>query len=126
MLSVGMAAAFTGCTYSLHPYNTPSNQTIRIVGQAPQEYVVRVEANGGGEFKDYTVATNGLVTILVPSLPRGSAVRGFGLVKVADSQSEDVKAICLVKNGKAVREFSLNDLSKLSTDSEGVRQMKVK
>lgn len=71
--------------------------------------------------RNYPVATDGRVTIDVPQLPRGCAVRLFGVIKVSDSRSEDVRAIHLLKDGTVVRKFSLTQLCQLPVDSEGYR-----
>ena len=115
-----------GCTYALHPYNAPSQQTLKIVAPVPQNIIVRVDDGFGETHKDYAVSPDGLVRFDVPALPRGCAVRLFNVIKIADSRSEDVRAIHLVKDDKVVRKLSLNDISKLSVDSQGVRLMKVK
>ncbi len=103
-----------GCTYSLHPYNSQSQQKIRVQSSSPQRCVVRV-----AEAQDYPVAADGRVTFDVPRLPRGCAVRLFGVVKVSDSRSEDVRAIHLLRDGTVVRKFSLTQLGKLPTDGDG-------
>ena len=115
-----------GCAYSLHPYNTPSVQSLKIVNDSPQQYIVRVDDKLGNEQKDYLVGSDGVVSFQVPSLPRGCAVRLFGVIKIADHQPEDVKAILLIKDEQTVRELSLNDISHLPADSNGVRQLKAK
>ena len=115
-----------GCAYSLHPYNTPSVQSLKIVGDSPQRYIVRVDDKLGNEQKDYSIGSDGFVSFQVPSLPRGCAVRLFGVIKVADHQSEDVKAILLLKDEQPVRELSFNDISNLHVDTNGVRQLKTK
>jgi len=99
---------------------------LRIVAPVPQNIVVRVDDGFGEKHKDYSVGSDGLVRFDVPSLPRGCAVRLFGAVKIADSRSEDVRAIHLMKDNKIVRKLSLNDISKLPVDAHGVRVMKVK
>ena len=115
-----------GCAYSLHPYNTPSVQSLKIVSNSPQRYSVRVNDKLGNEQKDYSVGSDGVVSFQVPSLPRGCAVRLFGVIKIADHQPEDVKAILLIKDQQTVRELSLNDISHLPADSNGDRQLKAK
>jgi len=105
--------AITGCVHALHGYNAPSRQSLQVQAPAPHRYTVRV--NDG---QSYPVSSDGRVSFEVPSLPRGCAVYLFGLVKVADHRSEDVAAIHVVADGKVVRRLSLNQISKLPTNSE--------
>ena len=126
MLAGVLVILLCGCAYSLHPYNTPSAQSLKIIGETPQKYIIRVDDKLGNEQKDYQVGSDGVVSFQVPSLPRGCAVRLFGVIKVGDSQPEDVKAILLIKDGQTVRKLSPNDISNLPVDSTGVRALKVK
>ena len=95
--AITLACAFVillcGCAYSLHPYNTPSVQSLKIVSNSPQRYILRVDDKLGNEQKDYSIGSDGFVCFQVPSLPRGCAVRLFGVIKIADHQPEDVKAL---------------------------------
>jgi hypothetical protein len=111
----------TGCAYSVHPYNSPSHQKIRVQSASPEHFVVRVT-----DTQDYPVAADGRVTFDVPHLPRGCAVYLFGAVKVADSRSEDVRAIHLLSDGAVVRKLSLRQLGKLPVDSEGYRTISLR
>lgn len=117
---------FCGCVNSLHPYNTPSDQTLKIVSPTPQEYVLRVNDALNGRYKDYQVGSDSVVNFHVPSLPRGCAVRFLGVVKIADNRPEDVRAIELLKDGKSIRKLSLDDIAKLELDSNGVACVKLK
>ena len=126
MMTCALVASLCGCTYSLHPSNTPSEQSLKIVSEAPQKYLVRVDGSPGDEHKDYPVGSDGIVRFRVPQLPRGCAVRLFGVIKVADNKSEDVRAIQLIKDGKTVRKLSLNDITKLPVGTNGVREVRIK
>jgi hypothetical protein len=123
---VGAVLSLNGCTYALHPYNTPSDQTLRVVNPTPEQYSMRVEDLCRDEHKVYPVDTNGIVSFHVPSLPRGCAVYLFGGLKVSDARSENVRAVELQKDGRTVRKLSLNDIAKLATDTNGVRQIKIR
>src|SRR5438445_6335672 len=79
--SVFVLPLSTGCVYALHPYNTPSQEKLRIQTSSPAHYVVRV-----ADTQDYPVAATGCVTFDVPRLPRSCAVYVFGLVKVSDDR----------------------------------------
>ncbi len=117
---------FCGCVNSLHPYNTPSEQVLKIVSPTPQGYVLRVNDALNDRYKNYQVGSDGIVNFHVPNLPRGCAVRFLGIVKIADNRPEDVRAIELVKDGKFVHKLSLNDIAKLELDSNGIARLKVK
>ena len=111
-----LALTMTGCVYALHPYNALSRQSLQIQPPAPERYTVRVD-----EAQSCPVASDGRVSFEVPPLPRGCADYLFGLVKVADHRSEDVRAIKVLKDGEVVRRLSLNQLSKLPVGSDGTR-----
>ncbi len=125
ILSLVGIPLLSGCVYSLHPHNIPTIQTLRINGDTPQNYLVRVDDSVRDRHVDYPVASNGLVSFQVPSLPSGCAVRLFGLVKISDHRPEDVRAFQLARDGKTVRRLSLDDISNLPLDSNNIRQVKV-
>jgi hypothetical protein len=111
-----LALTLTGCVYALHPYNAPSQQSLQIQPPAPQRYTVHID-----DGQSYPVAADGRVSFEVPPLPRGCAVYVFGLVKVADHRSEDVRAIQILREGDVVRRLSLNQISELPTGPDGAR-----
>jgi hypothetical protein len=116
-----VAVTMTGCVYALHPYNAPSRQSLHIQPPGPERYTVRVD-----EGESYPVAADGRVDFDVPALPRGCAVYLFGLVKVADHRSEDVRAIHVLEDGNVVRRLSLSQLSELPLGSDGTRVLALK
>ena len=81
---------------------------LQIQAPSPERYTVRVE-----DAASYQVAGDGRVSFEVPPLQPGCAVYVFGVVKVADHQSEDVLAILVLKEGQVVRRLSLNQISRL-------------
>jgi hypothetical protein len=104
----------TGCVYALRPYNSPSQQRLHLITTSPERYLVRVAGT-----QDYPVASNGHVMFDVPRLPRGCAVYLFGIMKIADAKSEDVRAIQLLREGKMIRKLSLRQIDKLPADGDG-------
>ena len=126
ILTFALAFTLSGCVNSLHPYNAPSDHSLKIINQVPGKYVVRVENGFGGEHKDYPVGSDGIVSFHVPSQPRGCSIRFLGIVKIAETHSEDVQAIELLKNERCVKKLSLNDIAKLKSDSDGIPRLKVK
>ncbi|MEO7299851.1 MAG: hypothetical protein ABI042_14890 [Verrucomicrobiota bacterium] len=126
LLALSIIFLFCGCVNSLHPYNTPSDQTLKIVSPTPQQYVLKVNDALNGLSKHYEVGSDGIVNFHVPSLPRGCAVRFLDVIKIADHRLEDVQAIELVKDGKSVRKLSLDDIAKLELDPNGIPRLKAK
>lgn len=126
MISFPIVSMLCGCVYALHGYNAPSDQTLKIISDSPQKYILRMDDGFGDQHKDYSVGGDGIVRFKVPSLPRGCAVRLFGVLQVADHRSEDMRAIELLKGGKSIRKFSLDDIAKLKLDSSGIPSVKIK
>ncbi len=87
---------------------------------------MRVEDKLGDAKRDYAVGTNGFVQFQVPRLPRGCDIYLLSLIKVDENRPEDVKAIQLIKADKVVRTLSLNDLSRLPLNSNGIAQLQIK
>jgi hypothetical protein len=114
ILSTIVVLFLTGCVYTLRPYNTPSQQKIRVQVSVPTNCSVRVT-----DSQDFPLAADGRVIFNVPRLPRGDAVYLFGAVKIRDGKPEDVPAIHLMQDGKIVRNFSLTQLDKLPVDADG-------
>jgi hypothetical protein len=114
ILTLCLALFATACVNQLHPYNTPSQQKLRVQSPSPERYMVRV-----ADIHDYPLSSDGHVTFDVPQLPRGCTVRLFGLVKVRDTRSEDVRAIHVMRDGAVVRRLSLTDIARLPVDSAG-------
>src|SRR6267154_288024 len=117
-----ITSMLSGCSYSLHPYNAPVDETIRIVSPRPEEYSIRVDDDE--KITDYKVGSNGLVSFHVPRLPRGCAVYFLNTVKVSDHRSGGFRAIKLTRGGRVVRKLSLNDLAKLPSGTGGIRELK--
>jgi hypothetical protein len=116
-----LAVSATGCVYALRPSNPTSQQTLQIQAPKPERYAVRV-----ADAQAQQVPSNGRVSFEVPPLQSGCAVYLCGLVKIADHQSEDVRAIRVLEDGRVVRRLSLNQISKLPSGPEGSRILKVK
>ena len=110
----------------LHPYNTPSDQTLRIVSPKPQHYIVKIHDVLNDGHKTYEVGSDGVVNFHVPSLPRACSAYFLGFVKIRDNKPENLRVIELLNDGKTVRKFSLKDLAKLNRDPNGVPLLKVK
>jgi hypothetical protein len=115
-----------GCTTSLRPYNLPSEHSLKILNQTPQNYFVRVEDKLSDTKNDYVVGTDGVVQFHVPRLPRGCDIYLFSLIKIDENRPEDVQAIQLIRDGRVVKKLSLNEVSRLPRNSDGVAQLQIK
>jgi hypothetical protein len=115
-----LVLVMTGCVYSLHPYNASTRETLRIQALTPENYVVRLD-----ESPNYPVASDGRVSFEVPPLPRGCAVYLFGVVKVADHKSEDIRAIHILKGERVVHRLSLNQISKLPVGADKAHELRL-
>jgi hypothetical protein len=119
--SLLLAVSATGCVYALRPSNPTTRQTLQIQAPKPERYAVRV-----ADARVQQVPPSGRVSFEVPPLQSGCAVYLCGLVKVADHQAEDVRAIQVLEDGQVVRRLSLNQISKLPSGPEGSSVLKLK
>ena len=110
--------ALCGCVHVLRPYNRLSEQKVRVQSPNPQQYSVKVADEAA-----VPIPADGRITIQVPRLERGCAVRIFG-VQIKDYSAYDLPAIRLNRGKRTVRRLSLNDLSKLPVDEQGYRLLK--
>ncbi len=111
----------TGCVYALRPGNTPSQQKLCLKASSPTDYIVRV-----ADTNDFPVATDGNVTINIPTLPRGCDTYLFGFIKLNDGSPERIKAIHVLKDEKIIRRLSLEKLAQLPVDAEGYHVLDLK
>ena len=123
LLATTCSILLTGCiSFALLARNTPSQQAIRLLATAPENYSIRVDS---GTSSTQAVGTDGRVTVSVPSLPRGCDVYFFN-IKVGGAESPfDQKVIQVVQGADIVKKLSLNDLTKLPIDSEGYRLLRI-
>ncbi len=110
---------FGGCINALRPYNSPSQQKLRVQSSDPRQFTFHLLE------KAYSVPADGRVTLDVPRLERGCATYLFGVIKIKDFSPYDIRAIKLKKEGVVTREFSLNDLAKLPMGENGYRIIKI-
>jgi hypothetical protein len=127
LISLGACLAILlpslGCAYALPAPNPPSSERVRIVATSPDAYVLHVDAVRS---VDYQVPTDGRVTLTIPAYRHGCSVYLFTLMKVSNG-NDPLKewALRVSANGGDVRKLSLWQLSKLPTDPEGYRLIKV-
>jgi hypothetical protein len=69
---------------------------------------------------EFPVASDGRVTIDVPSLPRECGLYLFDFIKIDDGiELFDTKAIQLVDGSKIAQKLSLHEIAKLRLDTSG-------
>lgn len=119
LASIASGAALCGCVVADGPYNQPSLVKLHLESPTPRVYTVHVASKAG-----FPVGAEDRVVVDVPRLGRGHATYLFGLAKVSESSAYDIAAINLKEGARTVRKFSLNDLKKLPTDSEGYTLVK--
>ena len=108
-----------GCAYRLPPSVPPSEDRVRIVATAPEQYVLRVETETTSEIP---VPADGRVTFSVPWYRRSCRVYLFDEIKVGGGRDPLQQwHILVVHNGEPVRKVSLRELGSLNTDQAGYR-----
>jgi hypothetical protein len=115
-----VCTAMIGCIHADGAYNQPSREKLRVESPTPEAYAVQVADEAA-----VTVSADGRVVVDIPHLGRGHATYLLGVAKLSISSAYDIAAVHLRKAGRTVRKFSLNDLKRLPTDSEGYRILKV-
>ena len=123
LLATTCSILLTGCiSFALLARNTPSQQAIRLLATAPENYSIRVDS---GTSSEQAVGRDGRVTVNVPSLPRGCDVYFFNIKVGGAERPLDQKVIQVVRGVDIVKKLSLNDLTKLPIDSEGYRLLRI-
>jgi hypothetical protein len=114
----------SGCAYRLPAYNVPSQQRLMIVASSPERYVVRIQAYNITEFP---VASDGRVTIDIPTLPRGCGVYLFDRIRISGgAQPLTTRAIHLVDHGSFAAKLSLAEIAKLPVGADGYHVLVLK
>lgn len=108
-----------GCARALLESNTPSQVKLRLLSPNAEKYTIIVT-----DGQPYPVPVDGRVTIEIPRLPSGCATYFLGVKVGKGASSDNVAAICLNRESRTVRKFSLNDIGKLSADTDGYRILK--
>lgn len=114
---VGLVITVGGCAYRLPPAAPPSQELIRIVAIAPEQYTVRVNTE---VVRDYDVPHDGRIKVGIPSYRRSCGVYLFDAVKVG-GYADPLKSwfVLVTRNGKTVRKQSLRAMQKSPTDDAG-------
>lgn len=117
LLALALLMATNGCSYSLRKFNAPSQEKLQIQTAVVTNCAIRVV--GAEKTENFSLGTDGRVTLNVPRLPCGCDVHLFGLIKVKDGGPEHVPAIHILRGDKVARKLSLTRLRKLPVDAEG-------
>ena len=101
----------------------PSQERIRIVTEAPDRYVLRVDT---GHATEYQVPADGRMALAVPSYRPSCSVYLFNVIKVRGGESPlRTWTITVSLGNKPLQKLSLERLRKLPTDLEGNRLLKI-
>ena len=120
VLAAMLITVDAGCAYRLHPPSPPFQQRLRVIADAPDTYVIRVQA------KAYAVPADGHVTFTM-ALPRQAcSVYLFDKIPIRRPPNPTTqKALSIVFGGSAVRRLSMRDIAALPKDADGVPQVRV-
>jgi len=112
-----------GCAYRLPTIAPPSQQLVRIVTIAPEQYTVQVNT---GTVKEYDVPHDGRVKVGIPSYRPSCGVYLFNAIKVR-GYCDPLKGwiVSVTSNGKTVRKQSLRVTQKSPTDEAGYHMMRI-
>ena len=113
----------TGCAYRLPGVAPPSQQLVRIVANAPEQYTVQVNT---GAVTEYDVPHDGRIQIGIPSYRPSCGVYLFNAIKVrgyGDPLNRWI--VSITRNGKIVRKQSLRVTQKSPTDEAGYHMMRI-
>lgn len=113
-----------GCAFALPAPTPPSQEQVRIIAKAPEQYALQVKTWAA---RDYVVPHEGNVNIDIPSYRRTCGVYLFNAIKVGGDKSPlGSWSLLITRNGKPVRELSLQALRELKTDPAGYHMLKVR
>ena len=112
-----------GCSYALPAFTPPSAERVRVIARSPQLLVVHVDV---GHTVDYPVPADGRLTLGIPAYRRGCSVYLLNEVKISNG-ADPLKAWTMTvdSGGRVVRRLSLRQASRLATDPDGFRSLKV-
>ncbi len=113
----------TSCAYRLYGSFPPSQERIKIIASAPQEYVLAVDT---GEVTEIQVPADGRVLAGVPAYRPRCGVYPFNEIKVGGF-GDPLKNwhISATHAGRTVRKLSLRQVRALPVDEAGYRLLKL-
>jgi hypothetical protein len=120
---ISAVLTLTGCAYRLPVVAPPSQQLVRIVAKAPEQYTVQVNT---GAVTEYDVPHDGRIKIGIPSYRPSCAVYLFNTIKVrgyGDPLNDWI--VSITRNGKIVRKQSLRGAQKSPMDEAGYHMVRI-
>ena len=113
----------SGCSYALPAFTPSAAERVRVVAKSPRLLVVHVDV---GHRTDYPVPADGRLTVGIPAYRRGCSVYLFNEVKVSNG-ADPLKTWTMTvdSRGRIIRTLSLRQVSRLATDADGFRLLKV-
>lgn len=120
---ISVVLMLAGCAYRLPVGTPPSQQLIRIVANAPEQYAVQVNT---GTVNEYHVPLDGRIKIGIPSYRSTCGVYLFNKIKVR-GYGDPLKGwiVSVTRNGKTVRKQSLRVTQKPPTDEAGYHIVRI-
>ena len=120
---IAAVLALTGCAYRLPVVTPPSQQQIRIVANAPEQYAVQVNT---GAVTEYDVSHDGRIKIGIPAYRPSCAVYLFNIIKVRGyGDPRNGWIVSITRNGKVVQKQSLRVTQKSPTDEAGYHMVRI-
>lgn len=120
---ISAVLTLTGCAYRLPVVAPPSQQLIRIVSNAPEQYAVQVNT---GAVTEYDVPHDGRIKIGIPSYRPSCGVYLFNAIKVRGyGDPLNGWIVSITRNGKIVRKQSLRVTQKSPTDEAGYHMVRI-
>lgn len=118
-----LAIALGGCAYGLPPVIPPSEELIRIVANAPEQYTVQVNT---GVVRDYEVPQDGRIKIGIPAYRPSCSVYLFNAIKVR-GYGEPLKSwfVSVNRQGKTIRKQSLRTTQESPADEAGYHIVRI-
>jgi hypothetical protein len=120
---IGAALSLTGCAYRLPPVTPASQELIRVVASAPEQYTVQVNT---GTVREYDVPHDGRIKVGIPPYRRSCGVYLFDAIKVggyADPVNDWI--VSITRNGKTIHKQSLRVTQKSPTDEAGYHILRI-
>lgn len=120
---IGLVITLAGCAYHLPPAPPASQELIRIVAIAPEQYTVQVNT---GTVREYDVPQDGRIKVGIPSYRSSCGVYLFDAVKVG-GYGDPLKSwiVLVTHNGTTVRKQSLRVMQKSPRDEAGYHMVRI-
>ena len=120
---IGVVLTLASCAYRLPHLTPPSQEPIRVIANAPEQYSVQVNT---GTIQEYGVPDDGRIEVEVPSYRASCAVYLFNAIKVR-GYGDPLKTwtVSVTRNGNTLRKQSLRVTHKSPTDNAGYHILKI-